>query len=111
MRSKYCRTLFVILVALMVLSIGAFNWLRPGSAHASSSTATFSTHSQMARHPGHLAARAETCSEDLALGIVGAQLFNPSAPGLPGLQGPGLQDLQAVPISPLELANLQNCTP
>ena len=103
MLSKYYRVLFVMLVALVVLSIGAFNWLRPGSAHASSSTAAFPAHSQMVRHPGNLTIRAESCSAIIGLGVIGAQLFNPPMPGLQGIQ--------TVPISPLDLAQLQDCTP
>lgn len=104
MLSKYRRILFVMLVALIVLSVGAFNWLRPGSAHASPYTAALSAHSQMARHPGRLTMHADTCSALLALGVVGAQLFNPPPV-------PGLPSIQAVPISPLDLAQLQDCTP
>lgn len=99
---RYCRVLLTAILAMVMLSFGTFNLMRPGMAYASSHTAGLSVHSQGTAFMGSRVlrnARLQDCSADLGLGLVGSSL-NVDILGFPIL-----------PLDPLSLANLQFCTP
>lgn len=99
---KRCLVLVATLLAMIVLSVGAFS-LMSGMAYAASHSTASLTHPQTLLSSAHLATIStgiDTCSAEIGLGIIGAGIEN----GIPG----------AFPGSPIDLGgfgSLEGCTP